>query len=157
MQPANARNMFFALMIVVVLALVAAGIVFIESVRPEKDNVALYVVMFGFGSTTIALFATKMMSASEIDKQNVVLGDIQHKVNGGTERAMNALREQHRVAMHDLKGMLGTKDFLLKEKELQLEKAEAKQRELEADLRACRDKALAKSDKLEEDHSTEQK
>lgn len=123
----RARNIFFMFLIFMLFIFAALSVVWIERVRPEKDNVAIYLSIFGFVTTNCGLLVAKITVDQGLQQQNVVLDEIHHKVNGGTERAMNQIREQHRIAMHDMNNQLNNRELTIAS--------------LQAELKTCREKA----------------
>lgn len=125
---------FFATIVFLLFLGAGAALVFIEYVRPDKDNVALHVVVFGFITTNVTFLIRSAMQDATLDKQNIVLDQVHDKVNGGTERAMSALREQHRVEMHDKNNELNNMKL-----KLEMERAECiKSKEELAALKATK-------------------
>lgn len=130
------RFMFFGAMVCLFLFAGIALIVWIETKRPEKDNLGVYIAIFGFVTTNIGVLLANAKGERVHDVlqgQNIVMEEVHQKVNGGTERlkaamqaeheaAMAAMREELRRERHDLKG---EKQHLLSRAELAEQEAKA--------------------------------
>lgn len=114
------RFMFYAALIVMILLICVGLIVWLELKRPDKDNTGLYVIILGFATTNIGVVLVKAATDRGqivLQEQNVVLDKMHDKVNGGTQKLLNALRAEHDLAIavlreesrrerHTLKGEL---------------------------------------------------
>lgn len=103
-----------------VLMLALGAVIYLEVKNPAKDNQILDGLIFGFALT----WAGQLRSQAKADQiketnqgQNMVLSEIADKVNGGTTKALEALKHQHleemkrlaeefRVARHDWNGTI---------------------------------------------------
>lgn len=86
----------------------------LELKRPEKDNTVLEALIFGFASTNAAILWTKAAAEKKqeataaktqesLNKQDHVLDQVHEKVNGGTTKLVNSLKEEHEAAMTALR------------------------------------------------------
>ena len=142
LRPIQGRNLLFGCIILMLFFGSACAVVFIEHVRPEKDNVALYVVIFGFVTTNVAFLVGKWAIDSGLDAQNVVLGSITDKVNGGTERALNQIREQTRIALHDKDNELNAMKLKIAELTMDRDNAIRAQAAAEGRMKECENKVV---------------
>lgn len=100
------RFMFYAALIVMILIICVGLLIWLELKRPERDNAILYSIILGFATTNIGVVLVKAATDRGqivLQEQNVVLDKVHDKMNGGTQKLLDALRAEHDLAMVTLR------------------------------------------------------